>query len=59
MNPDTLPARLLGDSGGQTWLGLPGGTSGSTFDRVTKDDVTVPADPHEHLLLRQSQRGPR
>ncbi len=53
-NPDTLPARLLETPGGQTWLGLRA-NFGITFDRVTKDDVTVPADPHEHLLYAKPE----
>jgi uncharacterized protein YlxW (UPF0749 family) len=56
-NPDTLPARLLETPGGQTWLGLQA-NFGITFDRVTKDDVAVPADPHEHLLYAK-QGGTR
>jgi uncharacterized protein YlxW (UPF0749 family) len=53
-DPDTLPARLLETPGGQTWLGLQA-NFGITFDRVTKDDVTVPADPHEHLLYAKPE----
>ncbi len=56
-NPDTLPARLLETPGGQAWLGLQA-NFGITFDRVTKDDVAVPADPHEHLLYAK-QGGTR
>jgi len=53
-DPATLPARLLETPGGQTWLGLQA-NFGITFDRVTKDDVTVPADPHEHLLYAKPE----
>lgn len=48
-NPDTLPARLLETDGGQTWLGLEA-NFGIEFRREVKDEVVVPADPHEHLL---------
>jgi uncharacterized protein YlxW (UPF0749 family) len=48
-NPDTLPARLLETDGGQTWLGLQA-NFGIEFTRTVQDEVTVPGDPHEHLL---------
>lgn len=55
-NPDTLPARLLETHGGQAWLGLQS-NFGIRFDRQTKEGVTVPADPHEHLLYATAQGG--
>lgn len=48
-DPDTLPARLLETDGGQTWMGLKA-NFGIRFDTDMKDNITVPADPHEHLL---------
>lgn len=53
-NPDTLPARLLETEGGQTWLGLEA-NFGIAFDRQTKEKVTVPGDPHEHLLYAEPE----
>jgi uncharacterized protein YlxW (UPF0749 family) len=52
-NTDTLPARLLETAGGQTWLGLKT-NFGIRFDTETKDNITVPADPHEHLLYARA-----
>jgi uncharacterized protein YlxW (UPF0749 family) len=55
-DPDTLPARLLETDGGQTWLGLEA-NFGITFERQTKENVSVPADPHEHLLYAEPAGG--
>ncbi len=53
-DPDTLPARLLQTTGGQIWESLHT-NFGITFDTVTadtttKDKITLPADPLDHLL---------
>jgi uncharacterized protein YlxW (UPF0749 family) len=53
-NPDTLPARLLETDGGQTWLGLQA-NFGIEFTRTVKDAVTLPGDPHEHLLYAKPE----
>lgn len=56
-DPDTLPARLLETPGGQTWLSLEA-NFGIRFDTETRDNVTVPADPHDRLLYAEPD-GPR
>ncbi|MEP6667176.1 MAG: DUF881 domain-containing protein, partial [Nocardioidaceae bacterium] len=54
-NPDTLPARLLETDGGQIWLGLKA-NFGIRFDTETKEQITVPADPHEHLIYARAAK---
>lgn len=51
---DTLPARLLETKGGQIWLGLRA-NFGIRFDTDAKEKLTVPADPHEHLLYARTE----
>ncbi|MDQ3485099.1 MAG: DUF881 domain-containing protein [Actinomycetota bacterium] len=53
-DPDTLPARLLETSGGQTWLSLEANFA-IRFDTETKDMLTVPADPHDRLLYAEPE----
>ncbi len=49
---DTLPGRLQESAGGQIWLALRA-NYGILFDIVARDRVTVPADPHDHLVYAQ------
>jgi uncharacterized protein YlxW (UPF0749 family) len=53
---DTMPARLLQTPGVQTWLGLQA-NFGITFETEVKDNITVPADPHDHLLYAEESGG--
>lgn len=55
-DPDTLPARLLQTPGGQAWLALRA-NFGITFEPEVRDAVTVPADPHDHLLYARQPKG--
>jgi uncharacterized protein YlxW (UPF0749 family) len=55
-DPDTLPAQLLETDGGQIWLGLKA-NFGIRFDTATKEKITVPADPHEHLLYAREAKS--
>lgn len=48
-DPDSLPARLMETAGGQKWIGLRA-NFGIRFEVTPKDQVTVAADPHDHLL---------
>jgi uncharacterized protein YlxW (UPF0749 family) len=55
-DPDTLASGFLDTDGGQTWLGLRA-NFGISFEMTDKDRVTVPADPHDHLLYAQAGEG--
>ncbi len=55
-DPATLPARLLETGGGQTWLGLEA-NFGIRFDRQTRENITVPGDPHEYLLYARPEKA--
>lgn len=52
-NPNTLPARLSETAGGQLWSGLRI-NFGVTYDTVTRDRITLAANPREHLLYAQA-----
>lgn len=55
-DPSTLPARLAETKGGQMWLGLKA-NFGVRFDTTVKEQVTVPADPRDHLLFAQPKQA--
>ncbi len=55
-DPDTLPARLLETTGGQIWLSLHANFR-IRFDTGTAEQVTVPADPRDHLLYARAKGG--
>jgi uncharacterized protein YlxW (UPF0749 family) len=55
-NPDTLPAELAQTEGGQLWTGL-SLNFGIQYDYETKDSITLPGDPHDHL--NYAERAPR
>jgi uncharacterized protein YlxW (UPF0749 family) len=55
-NPDTLPAELAQTEGGQLWTSL-SLNFGIQYDYETKDSITLPGDPHDHL--NYAERAPR
>lgn len=53
-DPATLPARLAETAGGQMWQGLET-NFGIRYETATRDNVSVPADPHDRLLYAQPE----
>ena len=57
-NPDTLAARFLDTAGGQTWTDLKANL-GLKFSMVTKDSLTLPADPGARSCCRHAETASR
>ena len=55
-DPDTLPARLTETEAGRVWLGLQA-NFGIRFDIESSQKVTLPADPHDHVLYARMGGG--
>nr|MBA2560751.1 DUF881 domain-containing protein [Propionibacteriales bacterium] len=57
-NPDTLPARLLETEAGKVWRDLEVNL-GIRFDIESTQQVTLPANPRDHLLYARPAGGRR
>lgn len=55
-DPDTLPARLAETEAGRVWLGLKA-NFGIRFDIQSSQKVTLPAEPHDHLMYARRGGG--